>query len=820
MEPPKKRARRAPAPGAANDCFTCQELHMECDRRRPYCSQCLEHDKSCSGYKTALTWNIGVASRGKLRGLTLPIATSEAVSRRSVARGRKRWVVSNQLPELDAESAHLPPAVASQSADPSAKIGTRQYSFVNMDPKHSATTPKSPTPGARSRSAPQSDAHNSPRVRKRPRRHSSDSLRVQYADQIRGLQDSLLSASVLGLLNDHSFGLSIDSSPKAPLVVASEPYHGHFFSFPASGDLLNDNIYTEPPAMGWLRENCPSLNLDPSMANYSHHELSPTVAAPAVRADNILLNQESLDVYGFAANNAIWCGDSAADNSTRYLAQDQAVQVNALSYPDQLSLGISEPLSFQSGQTSNLRCLIDYYDRVVPPVPTTFNSRTHPYKAYILRLAAGNGALQYAIAALSANYMRQRCACARPNPSRQPFSDFFHDEFVRKSSSAHDMVDAGRNQMPSLCLGERLEREFYFKEVCSRALNEQLGEMNLRKDDSLRATILMLCLDHVCGMGLASLKRRFASVSKIVSVHGEIMTMNTKATTWLAIMFTWFDSMMLAGGRGKETFPAGSTMSPGVNEESWRLGTLAGCNGKLFQIISQLGQLNLARGDPPLIPADQAAHLGFGQILTPADNYSDYSDYIPNLNPADEGRPTPFANAETDPRSQFRSKRNEIRAQLEGWRWDPPAQYPTGAKPAAPLRQFNSDHVSESFRCAALLYIECLTSSRMAGMQPRVRTLVKRVLFHTSNVECDISLILPLFVAGLSDASEQICHLKGEGCLDLLDDSDLLRSVSALELAQHLWRGDDDDDGHGHGHGDAATVVERGFTEFDPSIRI
>jgi len=72
--PQRKRRRRAPASGASDDCFACNKRNFKCDRRRPYCSQCLEVGKECSGYKTQLTWGVGVASRGKLRGLSLPVA--------------------------------------------------------------------------------------------------------------------------------------------------------------------------------------------------------------------------------------------------------------------------------------------------------------------------------------------------------------------------------------------------------------------------------------------------------------------------------------------------------------------------------------------------------------------------------------------------------------------------------------------------------------------------------------------------------------------------------------------------------------------------
>ncbi|KAG6054351.1 hypothetical protein E4U17_003866 [Claviceps sp. LM77 group G4] len=78
----RKRRRRTTGGGAADDCFACVKRGgVKCDRRRPYCSQCLEIGNECSGYKTQLTWGVGVASRGKLRGLSLPIAQAPPVSR-------------------------------------------------------------------------------------------------------------------------------------------------------------------------------------------------------------------------------------------------------------------------------------------------------------------------------------------------------------------------------------------------------------------------------------------------------------------------------------------------------------------------------------------------------------------------------------------------------------------------------------------------------------------------------------------------------------------------------------------------------------------
>ncbi|RAK99518.1 fungal specific transcription factor domain-containing protein [Aspergillus ibericus CBS 121593] len=74
---PRKRRKRTVVSQAADDCFTCARQGTPCDRRRPFCSQCLDGGRSCAGYKTALTWGVGVASRGKLRGLSLPVTGAQ-----------------------------------------------------------------------------------------------------------------------------------------------------------------------------------------------------------------------------------------------------------------------------------------------------------------------------------------------------------------------------------------------------------------------------------------------------------------------------------------------------------------------------------------------------------------------------------------------------------------------------------------------------------------------------------------------------------------------------------------------------------------------
>lgn len=136
---PRKRRRRAPASGASDDCFACSKRNSKCDRRRPYCSQCLEVGNECSGYKTQLTWGVGVASRGKLRGLSLPIAksapahkdsTSSSSARSRSSSAADKLAVHGRSRTLSRDDVKI--KMEGQSPLPGTTFTT--YDFINMIP--------------------------------------------------------------------------------------------------------------------------------------------------------------------------------------------------------------------------------------------------------------------------------------------------------------------------------------------------------------------------------------------------------------------------------------------------------------------------------------------------------------------------------------------------------------------------------------------------------------------------------------------------------------------------------------------------------------
>ncbi|KAL6922627.1 hypothetical protein FSST1_006653 [Fusarium sambucinum] len=60
-------------PRSRNGCTTCKRRHRKCDETKPACLQCQNHNLQCDGYAIKLQWDVGVASRGRLTGASVPV---------------------------------------------------------------------------------------------------------------------------------------------------------------------------------------------------------------------------------------------------------------------------------------------------------------------------------------------------------------------------------------------------------------------------------------------------------------------------------------------------------------------------------------------------------------------------------------------------------------------------------------------------------------------------------------------------------------------------------------------------------------------------
>ena len=59
------------------DCRICNRRRIKCDRRLPTCGKCEKRGLKCSGYGVILKWNQGVASRGNLKGKSIPVPSQK-----------------------------------------------------------------------------------------------------------------------------------------------------------------------------------------------------------------------------------------------------------------------------------------------------------------------------------------------------------------------------------------------------------------------------------------------------------------------------------------------------------------------------------------------------------------------------------------------------------------------------------------------------------------------------------------------------------------------------------------------------------------------
>ena len=799
---PKKRRRRAPATGAADDCFTCQERQFKCDRRRPYCTQCLDMGKDCSGYKTALTWGVGVASRGKLRGLSLPIVSSKKVTQSGDDQDDKRESPPRKLAKLGPKRRASDPKSASHLTVPTSAATTSgatthtNYGFVNMDPTSAPSSMTSPMYRPSNfawRQPPSlSQARGIRLADKKPRRHTLQPLQVPTIHPTRDYGVVPMTASIVGGYGgQHDFGLSSQISPQVPTFTGYglvSPGSKDFNQ--PSGEPYDMNFFTSSH-LGWMGNNLTSSVSSDQTSQTGTDDLQFYGGM-----DGLLPMQHTFDSRELSITSAPDVPTFVIDSKyqdftsgTPSLVSDD-VGDHPLSIPKMLP-------SLAIGNTPKLQFLIDYYDKVISPVIVAFDGPTNPYRSHILSLAIESETLQHAIAALSASNLRMRRSQnpSSTNRSLQNNADSSHDHSVRRSSFAHSVMDVGMDRLPQTSTNEPSVDELYHKGAAIKGLNEQLADPDRRKDDSILASLFILCLYHICDTGVAKFKTQFAGVKKILALRGGTKGSNSKATNWLTIMFTWFDAMA-ATVNDRESQLSGDDIDVSkFDGDEWALENLAGCDGRLFKIIAKLGRLNMLSQNKPvsndLPQKSQPAKVH--QLPSPAG--SDY--YSMNHNHFDGNGwstlPESELPVETDIRAQFWKEWTEIRNRLHEWQLDDTVRTPTeSSNPQGDRRDLL--HISESFRYSALLYTERLAYPQLPSAHPKFQTLVTQAMYHISNVKSDVFLLWPLFITGTECVSEQGRFLIRERCLDIQKDSGFFNNISGLELLEKIWRDDYGDD--------------------------
>ncbi|PGG95921.1 hypothetical protein AJ79_09809 [Helicocarpus griseus UAMH5409] len=805
---PRKKRRRTAASGAANDCFPCASYNIKCDRQRPYCTQCLDSGIQCSGYKTTLTWGVGVASRGKLRGLSWPVSGSQQEASATVAASTR-----------NATDTQRPPPQSQPRAMSAVEPLSEHFGCNRSDPSNAteAITKKTGTP---SRDVDAQYLPSLPSISASTYRagkaHWSSTGPVQW-QQHRDLSPQQVNAAtpVLPYLNN---------STQVPKPM---PEFDCSRIIPQVPCLEMATMQTMPAFQTTARE------ID---ANGMGSNLGPWAHIPNLELQRDDQRQPPLSQ---SVTSHPWSQESEFDGGNKEV--EERTHGNFSSYPSlnpnttmtdctfqngcasSQILSIAQPIFGQVvGRTPRMRYLISYYAEVITPVIVAFDGPTNPYRLFILELARGSDSLQHAIAALSLSNLRQRKKHRGLSSGKTPTTRKSSDAYCRMTERSYQGTFGISSPE------EELREESFHKAMAIRSLNSQLEDPIKRREDSVLATLLLLCLYYMCDTGVAKLQTQLAGVKKLLALRGRDSGKCSDVVKWYTRVFAWFD-VMTSTVNNREGELTGSYLDIAASgHDDWNLENLAGCDAQLFTIVAQLSRLNMLSQNRAVEPATieewPIATAPLPPELLHFNPNPPLFDDVYNPSHCEEmATVNDFYS-----RTQFWREWHVLHQKLESWRLQlpisnnsttiastaPSLHYPQQAycsstpfnylsPPSSPppysFSYFSSlditelSSISESFRYSALLYLERIANPQLPSSHPRIQRLVCASLHYINAVKADVYLLWPLFVTGAECTNDGHRALIRQRCSDIQKDSGFVNNLSCLKLLEKIWTRENDE---------------------------
>ncbi|KJK82797.1 hypothetical protein H634G_01934 [Metarhizium anisopliae BRIP 53293] len=821
----RKRRRRAPAGGAADDCFTCSKRNVKCDRRRPYCSQCLEIGNECSGYKTQLTWGVGVASRGKLRGLSLPIAKAPPVSREPkkspVTRGRANStaaVMAAHWAEQEEARRHRGPidipSVTHSVSTPANSYPGPGYDYLSMShPENgTATVPQHGWGNIHYSSGLVHSPDATPKYSKFPLPLITD-----------GLSSSVDSVSDVDYLSPLSQTYSRDEMPfGSGSSVIYDGYgrnqHSPVSQSPPSGLVLDHTrVPTSCPGLVYAAsEHSSSIN--------SHLDPFDTHLSQKLMRECDSLSVPQIDVYNSSCSPVASSWTSSSHQREEELQSPQSEHTSNR-WPT--TLREPEPLRVSPDLAARMPFFMDYYKNTIAPSMVYIDGPHNPFRDHILQLAVHSQSLQHAICALSACNLRMKRKLSLGQDTQ---------ELLEKLTTEKNVTDSLGDRQPD---DPSLAEEFQHRNLAVNLLNEHLNDPLKSTHDSVLATILLLCHYRMVESGVAKFHTQFAGVKKILSMRTEQFG-HSRGSAWIEALFTYFDAISASiNDREAQLAPA---VDDGLPLLPLGAENLVGCDRELFKTISKLGRLNLLSQHRPVQnmassrrpsadtapthrmvrspvghpygagitnvgsvhmqqnqhaqqqPQHQQSHQLSDMYPIPAHRF-DGNGFGTTLND-DEILASAMCTSAAfdDSRSLFWREWKDARLALQNWQFD--AAVVAASLPGSPcpsqIRDLGS--LSEAFRYAALLYTERLAGPSTPSSHTNFQNLVSQVVYYATSLDAGSTaekfLLWPLFVAGSECVNELQQNIVRTKCRDIMARSGYMNNLSALDILEKLWAGE------------------------------
>jgi hypothetical protein len=472
-----------------------------------------------------------------------------------------------------------------------------------------------------------------------------------------------------------------------------------------------------------------------------------------------------------------------------------------------------------------LRSLMHFYEQNVCPWIVAFDGPDNPYRKHIMVLATTSQALQHAIAALAENNHLKRTH--------------------RPSGFIEDAEDPSKSRVQVRRQSQLDEGQSLKKRAC-HLLNKQLEAPDAAQDDSVLATILVLCLLSVCDTGVSRMTSQLEGVQKILQRRNPT-SQQSDFLKWVQMFFIWFDVMTSAVNE-RETRITGHGLDwQDLRTDMGAMEELSGCDGRLFKVIAKLGRLDLlAQGKPvravrndmpassgrlvmpalpiasgsmggsprtsapeyqaPSIPSVTAqmstpsydgATMAAGTESSARDSLGADASFVSDI---DHNWPFPSLDqilsghdSETrfpDDRVAFWQEWHDVRFALETW--TPSAKpSPTHETPEQRSSRIDMEHINQSFRYACFLFTERLADPFTPSSAPRFQRHVMQGMQHIREIPVDSCvtkfLLWPLFILGTECAVESHRDLIRARCVAIHRESAFENNLSGLGMLKRIW---------------------------------
>lgn len=357
------------------------------------------------------------------------------------------------------------------------------------------------------------------------------------------------------------------------------------------------------------------------------------------------------------------------------------------------------------------------------------------------------------------------------------------------------------------------------KNASIRLLNAQLANPALATTDSAMATLLLLCLYHVCETGTGQFRTHLAGVKKLMGMRG--IGKSSQRWTWMETVFTWLDNMSAPINNRHtqlEAMDYFGTLTEASTDE-WDIESLTGCDRHLFLKISKLSRVNMLSQTAPSNPSRRwftSTEMEDDEWEEPVRNENDgrhdfweawralreeLVEWTPSVKFAAKSSRHRNSDAAAFSPSSYQTVDSGFASLASSSPNSPTIQgFRNGACASPRKMSFKAQeavennhwlHASNVWRSAAILYLDRLAYPHLSSSHPVFQNTVRKVLDHMNCIPTTSGLskllFWPMFVVGSECVVDSHRAMVRQRCYEMHSASGFCSKIAGLNILEKIW---------------------------------